>query len=532
MDNAVDHNSSQTSIRVGVALLLAGAVFRIVSFYFSSNTGGDAGARVGLTAVWLQHPTLKFVFDVYPPGHFWLIAFSTLLVHDVVTAGRLLSLVLGIGSLILVWKIARLLYDSWSGLLSLCVFSLYSLHIAYSTTSSAEVVYLFFFLAGAYFFFRYLRGERNALWQLAASGTLLSIAESVRYEAWFLFGGLFLILAISLRAGADRVSWGDWLRALVVFGATGGLWPVFIMAYSWHSYGDPLHLVKINGSRINVVLAANSITKSQLIKRDHYHQLTLMPVALLLGLSPLAMAGALYGLAKSFSKRLTAAFAVLILFFAVVQAYWICTGSLLATARYTLTLGTMLAIVSGYGLQKICERVFPNRGNVLHALLFVLLAGNLMAVFALSEVPNRYSEKIASVSPRLRYPQRIRLVGDYLRNHLRAGDSIIIDDYNVESNIIAEAAGLPVISGNRAYLVSKKNPVSVDEYIRAQHPRFLVYAAGGTLQHSFRLSPACDGTQETDGIELHCAFTSPIYRIYELSYRDTVGSRDATADHK
>src|SRR5208283_5298121 len=94
--------------RYAWALIAVGALLRVVSFFFSNNSGGDAGAHVELTAIWLQHPTVKFVFAVYPPGHFWLIGLSTLMVHDVLTAGRLLSLVLGIASLILVWKTARL----------------------------------------------------------------------------------------------------------------------------------------------------------------------------------------------------------------------------------------------------------------------------------------------------------------------------------------------------------------------------------------------------------------------------------------
>src|SRR2546425_9780794 len=215
MSNA-STNSPQTSTQIATGLILLGASCRILSYLFSSNAGGDAGVHVALTAVWLQNPAPRFVFDVYPPGHFWLIGLSSLAVHDVVVAGRLLSLVLGILSLFFVWRLARLMYGMWAGLLSLAIFSLYSLHIAYSTTSSAEVSYLFFFLAGAYSFFCGLQGGSVQVRHLAVAGACLSIAESIRYEAWVLFGGLFVILAILMATREDFGQWRHWLSPLLV----------------------------------------------------------------------------------------------------------------------------------------------------------------------------------------------------------------------------------------------------------------------------------------------------------------------------
>lgn len=509
--SSVSTNSARVEEQVAAGLVLVGAILRVLSYHFSDNSGGDAGAHVGLAAVWLQHPTLKFVFDVYPPGHFWLIGLSTLMVHDVLMAGRLLSLVLGIASLILVWKTARLLYGMWGGLLSLGVFSLYSLHIGYSTTSSAEVSAVFFFLAGTYFFFRYFQSGDDKVWRLAISGACLSVAESIRYEPWVLFGGLFVLLAVLLRVGPRRRPWGESLRSALVFGATGGIWPVFILVYAWHRFGDPLYLVNLNRLQAVKFIAANPISP--------IYQLALPPSVLLLSLSPLAVVGAVYGLATSFSSRLPSAFAGLAIFFGLFQAYEFCTGGMLAVARYTLIPGTMLAIVSGYGLQRICEKLFRNRMGLAHSAILGLLFLNMAAVLAMSELPNRYAEKFASISPRLRYQERIRLVGDYLRGHMGPDDAVVVDDYNVESGIIASAAGLPIIPGKRAYLLSKKNTVSVDDYINTEHPRFLVYAERGTLQQSFQLPPGCMGTEEINGVRFHCTFAGPTYRVYEINYQ-------------
>src|SRR2546423_882384 len=110
-----------------LAVVLCGSTIRILSYHFSENAGGDAIARIGITAAWLQHPDLKLVFGTYPPGHSWLIAGFMLLFHDATVAGRMLSLVLGIASLFLVGRLANLLYGSTAGLLSLVTFSFYTL---------------------------------------------------------------------------------------------------------------------------------------------------------------------------------------------------------------------------------------------------------------------------------------------------------------------------------------------------------------------------------------------------------------------
>lgn len=97
-------------------------------------------------------------------------------------------------------------------------------------------------------------------------------------------------------------------------------------------------------------------------------------------------------------------------------------------------------------------------------------------------------------------------------------DAVVIDDYNVESNIVMVAAGMPLLPGNRAYLASVQNKIDVDAYIKSRHPRFLVYSDQGTLRRSLALPSACTGTTNIDGVDFRCAFSNEIYRVYELSY--------------
>lgn len=496
---------------IAITLIFLGSLGRVISFMYSANSGGDAGARVALVAAWLQKPTLKVVFDTYPPGHFYLIALFALVTRNVVIAGRLLSLVLGIASLPIIWKLARLLYGEWAGVLSVSVFSFYSLHIGYSTTSSAEVSYVFFFLLGIYLLFSVL-GEGNLeLGRLALSGICLSVSQSIKFEAWVLFGALFVGLAVWLLVAEGAMKWRTWWKPLLVFGITGGAWPVFMMAYSHHVFGDPMYLISWTRVRVTSVLTQHSLSR--------FHEMAVMASALLLGVSPIAIAGGVWGVILSFSRRLTAFFASVIIFFAAIEFYELYNGGTVAVARYTITLGTLLAVISGFGIDSALRKLSANRILVSRIVVMGLLLANCLLLLAGSEIPNSYSEKLLSVSPRLRYPARIKAVGDYLRSHLGPQDAVVIDDYNVESNVIADAAGLPVPRGQRAYLVSNKHSISVVDYINTEHPRLLVYADGGVLSNTINLPTTCQEAERIDGIVYECVFAGQVYRVYKLSYQ-------------
>lgn len=487
-----------------------GSLLRILSYFYSANSGGDAGAHLALAAQWLQHPVPKVIFDVYPPGHFWLIGAAAVVAHNVVVAGRLLSLALGIASLLIVWKLAAILYDETAAVSSLAVFSLYSLHIGYSATSSAEVSYLFFLLLAIVFFFIYLRSVPRALSYLLFSGLSLSVSESIRYEAWVFF--LVMIVALALfwfRENRVRLA-GAGSLPLAVFAVSGGAWPVFMMAYSWHRFGNPMYLVSLNSQRVHQWLASSHASLGR--------QLALMPVAMLLSLSLPGFLAAIYSFFASFRLRLPAIFAGLVGFFAIVQNYQILRGGLEAAARYSLTLGTMFAILSGYGIERFSSRAYPSRPGIIRAVIFLFLFANLGAILFLSESHGSVSDELASISPRLRYASRISAVGNFLRQHRNPQDAVVIDNYNVESNIIADAAGLPLNGDKLEYLASSRNQRGALEFINTEHPRFLVYSDSGTLRQSILLPPGCDGTIQVAGINFTCEFDSRIYRVYEMSY--------------
>ncbi len=489
-----------------------GALLRIVSYFLSDNSGGDAGARVRLAAQWLQSPAWKIIFDVYLPGHFWLIGLFNVLCSNVLVAGRGLSLALGIASIVVVWRLAHMLYGARAAVLSTAVFSFFTLHIGYSTTSSSEVPYLFFTLLAVLLFHLATSNEGASTWYIAWSGISLSVAESIRYEAWIIFAALGISLVAWVVFHPSQ-RWYDRraIQKVAVFGVTAGAWPAFMLSYSWRAFGNPLYLVTLNHSRVVRFLAENP--------KPMVGQMAVFPTALLISLSPVAFLVAIYGLCRSFSNWHTAAFAAMTLFLGVMQFYQILTHGLLANARYSISLGALLAVVSGLGFDKLIAGWTAARAEMGQVVLILFLCCNAAVVLAVSEIPNRYADRFANVSPRLRYSSRITAVARYLRGHMGSNDSVLIDNYNVESNVIADAAGLPLVHSPRVYLEGVKNSGTAREYLQTAHPRFLVYASGGTISNWLTLPNSCDKEVEVDGIHFRCSFANQVYRVFELTYR-------------
>lgn len=480
-----------------LAVCAAAAVLRLASFFLSENAGGDALARAQLTARWLQNPGLELHFDVWLPLHFWMIGAVSVLVGDVGLGSRLLSLVLGIASVYAIWALTRELDGPESADYSAIVFAFYSLHIAYSVTSSCDVPYLFFVLTGLALFFR---GRRTrSLWLFLWGGLALTLGAGIRYEAWVVIAALNAVLLFRRD-----------FKGLLVFLPASGAWPAFWMAYEWVTRGNPLYSPALNYSWV-----ANDLN---FYGASLIYRLLLPPGVILITLTPLAVLGFVLSARRVWKVRgALAEFAFVLAFFAAVQFYQIAAGGTMSYARYTLTLGGMVATLAGVGLY----RSFPRRG-----LLLGVLTANLCALFLLASVGNPFINKVRSLAPVLHFTTYVEETGRYLKAHLGPQDAVVIDEYNYEPNLIASVAGLPLLESERAYLIPdrttpEKQQQALDgllPYLRARRPSHLVYAEQGVLRQSLPLPDECSDAQVA---EMHfvCVFRNAQYRIYEIRYQ-------------
>jgi hypothetical protein len=523
MENALssfDKRPAQVLRTVGW-IMLAGILLRIVFFFLSENAGGDALARAGLAEQWAHHPNLQVVFDgEWLPLHIWLGGCVTLLLGNAELASRLLSVFFGLASLWLVWKIARTIYGETAAILSLAVFAFYSLHIGYSSVSSSEASYLFFVLAGLACFFTFQ--DTDKLSWLALSGICLTLSAAIRYEAWVIMLGMGLVLlGVPTKVLHEEFWHTKQLSRLIIFALTAGSWPVFFMAYSWVKWGHPLYTIGI------VHFLAIQYMGS--FPRPYTYQLAFVPGVLLLTLSPLGFVGALHALFLTIRSRIGRPLAVIIATLTAAQFYQIVSGGQ-GVARYSISLGTLLAIASGYGLETLIGRFTPryHRSRVVVVATLIL---NLATVLALSEAPWRFSDKFASISPRLRFTRHVEGIGTELGRRLGPHDAVVIDNYNVESNQIASIAGLPLQAGDRVLDSSvERRDLRQDlwKFMQTKRPNYLVYSEYGVLRPLLALPSGCPSTSfETDGMEFRCSYANEIYTLYEIRYSTSIVSSHA-----
>jgi 4-amino-4-deoxy-L-arabinose transferase-like glycosyltransferase len=494
--HAEDARRPTRATKALLAVLAVTAMLRILSFLLSENAGGDALARAQLTARWLQSPSLELHFDVWLPLHFWMMGAVSALVGDVELGCRLLSLLLGVASVGALWLLTKELDGAGAALYSSIVFALYSLHVAYSATSSCDVPYLFFVLAGLALFFRGRRTRRT--WMLCLGGLSLTLGAGIRYEAWVVIAAL----------GAVLLYRREFVR-LVAFAPVAGAWPIFWMGYEWVTRGHPLYSPALNYSWVAKDL---SFYGTPLLYR-----LLLPPGVILITLTPLAVAGFLLSARRVWERRgALAEFAFVLAFFAAMQFYQIAAGGTMAYARYTLTLGALVATLAGVGLY----RGFPH----LRLLTGVMLA-NLAALFLLSSVENPFINKARSVAPVLHFATYLEETGRYLRSHLEPEQAVVIDDYNYETNQIAAVAGLPLVGSERAFLFpdrvdpekQKRKFAELLPYLRSRRPAYLVYATRGELRQFLPFPAECSSAQFEE-MQFACVFQNAEYHVYEISY--------------
>jgi Dolichyl-phosphate-mannose-protein mannosyltransferase len=488
--------TNQHAKRTLLFIFLVGSVLRIASFCLSENAGGDALARAALTAQWLQNPSVKFDFGVWLPMHFWMMGALSLIVRNVELAGRLLSLILGIASIVAFWGLAEELDGRETAAFSSILFAFYSLHIAYSVTSSCDGPYLFFVLAGLALFFRWRKLGGYSL--LCLGGLSLTLGSGIRYEAWVVIFALDLILLY-------RRQW----QAFGFFAPISGLWPGFWMAYEWLTRGNPLYAPVLNHTLVAQDLSFYGTSLK--------YRLLLPPGAILIALSPLVLIGipvSIRYIAKQ--KGLLCEFAFVVSFFALAQFYQIFSGGVMAYARYTLTLGTMAAVLSGIGLRQI----LPHKRLVLG-----VMSLNLVALLVLSFVDNPFINKVRSVSPVLRFVPYLHDTGKFLSAHLGPNDAVVIDNYNYEANQLAILAGMPLLEQERAFEIPDatnrlKQSEKVSQllpYLRYRHPKYLVYANRGELRAYLPFPAGCTHVF-VERIYFYCVFQNSQYRIFEIQY--------------
>lgn len=489
--------------------LLLGICLRAIFFLIADNNGGDAIQRAGAIQQWMSHPSFSSPAPHWGPVYFYLAGAVGFLLKDPELSGRLLSFFSGIASIYLVYRLTNLLSGEAAATVSAMICALAGLHIGYSTTSSSEMPYLFFLLMS---FVGVLEYETSGKFQPLVWGAIcFAISTGIRYEAWIFFPFLCLLLVESPVNLFRQVFWRD-KRALglVLFVLLGGAWLISWSAFSWAKWGDPLYAVHLNATFVH------ERTPDSL--RPLPYRLSLPLGVLLLGLSPLPFVGSIYAIFACRKQALARQFIFLSIAFAAVQYFQFWRGAAVSNARYTLTLFMLATILSGMGISEFCRTLGPTSATRVGKWVIATMILTQIAILAGSESHIPYNEKLASVSARLRYPHYLTDAAQALKPLIKPTDAIIIDSYNREHIIFPHALGLPLNPDGRVFSEWATDSQKLEDFIRAQHPRFLVYSDEGILGRLLHLPENCSPDVRIGDMRMDCFYSNTIYRVYQIQF--------------
>jgi hypothetical protein len=172
----------------------------------------------------------------YPPLHFALLAaasaparlaghvagWDAARIHDArMTAGRVLSLALSLGLLLVVYRCGREAGDARAGVLAAALFALSVPFPYYAKTANLDVPYLFWFALSLLFFLRALRRAQPRDFGLFALAAAAAVATKDQAFALYVFTVPFLVWEIIRRrrvAGPGVSLWADRRLALLLVG--------------------------------------------------------------------------------------------------------------------------------------------------------------------------------------------------------------------------------------------------------------------------------------------------------------------------
>jgi uncharacterized membrane protein len=201
-------------------LILAFAVIvRII------NLGAESLWLDEASSVALAHLPLAGIIDlvaredVHPPLYYLILHYWVMLVGDSEVAVRLLSVLFAALSIPVIHRVASLLFDRWTGLLSALLLSVSLLHIVFSQEARMYALLCLLSLLSFYFLLRLLQGDESAP---VFTGYVVSTAllPYTQVYGWFIIAAenLFFLSLYLLACGAFHRLFKRWVlvQALVV----------------------------------------------------------------------------------------------------------------------------------------------------------------------------------------------------------------------------------------------------------------------------------------------------------------------------
>ncbi|HLL03753.1 MAG TPA: glycosyltransferase family 39 protein [Myxococcaceae bacterium] len=313
MESVPNEREPSTRLLIGL-LLVAALVPRLVVFPVNENRFGDAVARTELAERWLRQPHLIESFAdgalQFGPLHVYLVG-AALTVLDREHAGRAISLLFGVLSVVPLFFLTRRLFGWRAGVWAGLALSVWGMHVQFSTTAASEAVALCLMLC---VFALYAQAfEERRFGPVFAAAVVLNLACALRYDAWLYIP---LLALLPLLWAKDRIAA---ITLAVSFGLLCLPFPLLWMQGNELAHGDPFYPIKyIDAFHREWVAGATAGWRQWWFR---VQSLFFWPGTAVLTLTPGVAVLGLVGMVKAWRER--------------PETRWVVLAALIPTAYYT-----------------------------------------------------------------------------------------------------------------------------------------------------------------------------------------------------
>jgi hypothetical protein len=312
--SAVPGPEREPSTRLLIGLLLVAALVpRLVVFPVNENLYGDAVVRTELAERWVNAPHFIRSFQdgamQFGPLHLYLVG-AALKVVEREHAGRAVSLLFGVLSVVPLFALTRRFFGWRAGVWACLAFSVWGMHLQMSTTAGSEAVALFFMLSVFALFGQAL--DESRFGPLFGAAVVLNLACALRYDAW-MYIPLLAVVALPWRQ--DKVAG---MTMAVTFGLMCLPFPLMWMQGNELAHGDPFYPIKYIDEFHQSWVASSGGNGSWFLRAQG---LGFWPGAALVTLTPGVALLGLTGMVKTWRER--------------PELRWLVLAALVPTAYYT-----------------------------------------------------------------------------------------------------------------------------------------------------------------------------------------------------
>ncbi len=461
---------------VVLALLIAATLLpRLMVFPVNENLHGDAVVRTELGERWAKDPHWIESFHdgayQFGPLHLYSVGAVLKVWPEREHAGRLVSLVFGVLSVVPLYLLTRRLFGWKAGLVAGLAFAAWGMHMQMSTTAGSESLSLFLVLCVLSLFAR--AREEGRFTPLFWSAVLLNLACATRYDSWLLMPVLTLLLAFGDR---DRVAG---LTRAVLFGFLCLPFPMIWMQGNELATGSAIFPVKyiedFHRTWAQSGIAAYGEWGFRL------QNLFFWPWMAVLTLSPLVAVLSAVGLVHVWRKRPEQRWLVWVVL--VPTAYFTFRGAVMLTfsplGRFTVNqLAVMLPFVA-VGFAVIAAKLSqPMRQGLVGATALVAVAVPAWMGLVTADPAKPMATTLGPVSPLSVNPRDLMQVARWLKSEVApAGTaSVVIDSEPSYADI-----QVAFFSGLSEERILRARWPNFDQILQQNTPEYLVLADGGAL---------------------------------------------------